>query len=228
MGYRGKVELHDKARTMRSEGRTLLDIATVLGVSKSSVSVWVRDVEFEPQPRRASAHRRPHPQHLAKLAEIAACNDRGIERIGTLSDDAFLAAGAALYAGEGTKTESRVTFANTDAAMIRFFCAWLRRFFDVEESRLRVRVYLHEGLDLAAAEEYWSRITAVPKQQFNRAYRAKADPTIRMNKHEFGCAYVDYCCSRTHREIMGLVRALLSSGALSGVAQQAEQTAVNR
>jgi transcriptional regulator with XRE-family HTH domain len=93
VGYRGKVEAQEKAREMRAEGRTLLDIATVLGVSKSSVSVWVRDVEFEPQPRRASAHRRPHAQHLAKLAEIEDCDRRGIERIGTLSDAAFLAAG---------------------------------------------------------------------------------------------------------------------------------------
>jgi transcriptional regulator with XRE-family HTH domain len=216
VGYRGKVEAQEKAREMRAEGRTLLDIATVLGVSKSSVSFWVRDVEFEAQPRRASAHRRPHAQHLAKLAQIAECDRLGVERIGTLSDEAFLAAGAALYAGEGSKGDGKVTFANTDPEMMAFFCAWLRRFFKIDESRLRVRVYLHEGLDLDAAEEFWSRVTAVPRSQFNRPYRAKPDPTIRRTKHEFGCVYVDYCCSRTHREIMGLVRALLSSVALPG------------
>jgi hypothetical protein len=159
---------------------------------------------------------RPHPQHVAKLAEIAECERLGIERIGRLSEDAFLAAGAALYAGEGAKTQAKVTFANTDAAMISFFCAWLRRFFEIDESRLRVRVYLHEGLDLDAAEGSWSDVTGVPRSQFNRPYRAKADPSIRTNKHEHGCAYVDYSCSRTHREIMGLVRALLFSGAIPG------------
>jgi hypothetical protein len=228
VGYRGKVEAQEKAREMRADGRTLLDIARTLGVSKSSVSVWVRDVEFEPQPRRASAHRRPHAQHLAKLAEIAECNRLGLQRVGRLSDDAFLAAGAALYAGEGSKTDGRVTFANTDPAMMAFFCRWLRRYFDVDEARLRVRVYLHEGLDLDTAEQFWSEVTGVPRAQFNRGYRAQADASMRRNKHAHGCAYVDYCCSRTHRLVMGLVRALLSSGALSGVAQSAEQTAVNR
>jgi len=121
MGYRGKVEAQEKAREMRADGRTLLAIATVLGVSKSSVSVWARDVEFEPQPRRASAHRRPHAQHLAKLAEIEACDRLGVERLGALTDDAFLAAGAALYAGEGAK--GQLLFANTDVTMVRFFCA---------------------------------------------------------------------------------------------------------
>jgi hypothetical protein len=216
MGYRGKVEAQEKAREMRAEGRTLVDIATVLGVSKSSVSVWVRDVEFEPQSRRPPLNRRPHPQHLAKLVEIEECNRLGTQRIATLSDEAFLVAGAALYAGEGSKRDGKVTFANTSAEMMSFFCSWLRRFFDIDESRLRARVYLHQGLDLDAAEQFWSKVTGVPRSQFTRAYRATPDPSIRRVKHEYGCGYVDYHCTRTHREVMGLVRALLASGALPG------------
>jgi hypothetical protein len=107
-------------------------------------------------------------------------------------------------------------FANTDPTMVRFFCAWLRRFFAVDESRLRVRVYLHEGLDLDAAEQHWSTVTGIPRDQCRAPYRAPADPTRRRSKHEFGCVYVTYSCTRTHRRIMGLVRALLTSGAIPG------------
>ncbi len=107
-------------------------------------------------------------------------------------------------------------FANSDPAMIRFFCAWLRTFFEIDEARLRARVYLHQGLDLDAAQVHWSEVSKIPLDQFHKAYRAVADPTIRRNKHEFGCFYVDYGCSRTHRQIMGLVRALLSSEAIPG------------
>ena len=216
MGYRSKLEAQEKAREMRADGRTLLDIATVLGVAKSSVSVWVRDVEFEPKPRRAAAHRRPHPQHLAKLAEIDECNRLGIDRMGVLSDEAFLAAGAALYAGEGSKRDGHVMFANTDPTMVRFFCAWLRRFFEIDESRLRMRVYLHEGLDLDAAEQFWADMTSIPRRQFGAPYRAEANATRRKTMHEHGCAYVGYSCSRTHREVMGLVRALLALRAIPG------------
>jgi len=72
---------------------------------------------------------------------------------------------------------------------------------------------LHDNLDLDAAESFWSHATGVPRSQFTKAYRAAADPTIRRNKHEYGCGYFDYSCSLTHRKIMGLVRALLSSEA---------------
>ena len=216
MGYRGKVKEQEQARALRARNRTLADIARTLGVSKSSVSLWVRDVPFTPTLRLRGPHRHPHPAHEAKLRQIEALNREGKERIGTLSDAEFMVAGVALYAGEGAKGDGGVQFANTDPAMIRFFCAWLRNFFEVDESRLRARVYLHEGLDLERAETFWATLTGVPRRQFRRAHRAVPDATIRHNKHEHGCAYVYYSCSKTHRQIMGLVRALLSSDSIPG------------
>jgi len=49
-----------------------------------------------------------------------------------------------------------------------------------------------------------------------KPYRAVPDGGIRHTKHEFGCATVVYGCSRTHRKIMGLISALLSSEAIPG------------
>jgi hypothetical protein len=216
MSYRGKVKEQEAARALRAEGHTLADIAARLSVSKSSVSLWVRDVPFTPSPRRHGPHRRRHPQQEAKRRQIEEMNRQGSARIGNLSDESFFVAGVALYAGEGSKTDGQVRFANSDPAMIRFFCAWLRRFFCVDESRLRGRIYLHQGLDISATETFWSELTRIPSTQFHKPYRAVPDPSIRRNKHEHGCFYVGYGCSRTHREIMGLVRGLLSSEALPG------------
>ena len=225
MGCRGKVKEQEQARALRAQNRTLADIAQTLGVSKSSVSLWVRDVPFTPTLRLRGPHRRPHPAHEAKLRQIEALNREGVVRLGQLGEQAFLAAGAALYAGEGSKGE--LSFANSDPEMVRFFCAWLRRFFEIDEGRLRVRVYLHLGLDLEAVEQFWSDLTRVPRSQFRKPYRAAPDPSIRRNKHEFGCVYVRYTCAETHRKTMGLVRALLSSTSYSGVAQSAAQLTVN-
>jgi len=99
MGYRGKVEQQEQARVLRAQGKTLAQIADALGVAKSSVSLWVRDVPFTPSPRRHGPHRRPHPAHEAKLRQIEALNRAGKERIGILGEEAFFVAGLALYAG---------------------------------------------------------------------------------------------------------------------------------
>jgi hypothetical protein len=210
MGYRGKLAEQERARELRAQSWTLQDIATELGVSKSSVSLWVRDVEFTPRPRRGARRRGPNKLQLAKQAEIEEMQAWGRDRIGQLSEEAFLAAGTALYAGEGTKRDGMVSFANTDAQMVSFFCAWLRRFFDIDESRLRLRIYLHDGLDIDAATQFWCEVTQIPAAQVRMPYRAASDSSIRSNKHPRGCAYVGYSCSRTHRAVMGLVNALLS------------------
>jgi hypothetical protein len=49
MGYAGKVEERERARELRAQSWTLQEIATKLKVSKSSVSLWVRDVDFVPR-----------------------------------------------------------------------------------------------------------------------------------------------------------------------------------
>jgi hypothetical protein len=180
------------------------------------LSLWVRDVPFVPSKRRYGPQRRPHPWHEAKLREIHQLNVLGRHLIGVLAEHSFLVAGVALYAAEGAKQDGSVIFANTDATMVRFFCRWLRRVFVIDEARLRVRVYLHQGLDLDAAETFWSDISGVPRNQFTKPYRAVARHGIRNNKHEFGCVYVTYSSSEVHRSIMGLVRALLSSTAVPG------------
>lgn len=86
----------------------------------------------------------------------------------------------------------------------------------MDERRLRVRLYLHEGLDLDAAVSFWASVTGIRPEQFGKPYRAVADPSLRTSKHRNGCVGVRYSCSRTHRAVMGLVAALLSCEAIPG------------
>jgi hypothetical protein len=85
---------------------------------------------------------------------------------------------------------------------------------EIDEARLRVRLYLHEGLDLAASVAFWSEVAGIPPSQFLKPYRAVPDPTIRHTKHVHGCVSIDYSCSATHRSIMGLVVALCGGDAV--------------
>jgi hypothetical protein len=217
MGYRGKLAEQQQARQLRRTGLPVAEIAAHLGVAKSSVSLWVRDVEFSPLPRPPRGRRRdPNALQRRKRAEIDRLVEEGRARIGRLSEREFLVAGVALYAGEGAKRDGAVKFANSDPRMITFHCAWLRRLFEIDEARLRVRLYLHEGLDLDASVAFWSELTGIPPSQFQKPYRAVPDPSIRHAKHMHGCVSIDYSCSATHRSIMGLVRALLGGAVIPG------------
>lgn len=126
-----------------------------------------------------------------------------------MTDDEFFCAGLGLYAGDGGKKGAEVHFANSNSAMVAFHCAWMRRFFEIDESRLRVQLYLHADLDLGAANEHWSSVTDVPVHQFNKPYRAVVDATRRHNRHVYGCCHVRYACTHTLRRILGMMDAMI-------------------
>jgi hypothetical protein len=202
MGYRGKLAERQQARQLRRAGLPLAEIAGRLGVSKSSVSLWVRDVAFEPRAGPVRGRRRaPNALQRRRQAETDRLVEEGRARIGRLSEREFLVAGVALYAGEGSKQDGRVRFVNSDPRMVFFFCSWLRHVYEVDESRLRLVLYLHQGLDLSASMAYWSTLTGIPESQFTKPYRAAPDPSIRHAKHVHGCVTVGYSCSATHRSI---------------------------
>jgi hypothetical protein len=178
MGYRGKVVEQERARELRASGWTYTEITAELGVSKSSVSLWCRDVPV---------------------------------------DEAVWSARARANRNEGGKGDGwGVRFANSDTRMVALFMAWFRTFVDVDESRLRLRLYLHQGLDVDAANRFWSDVTAIPTAQFTRPYRAVADPSIRRSKHEHGCATVVYSSLAAHRLVMGMVDVVLSATPFRG------------
>ena len=130
MGYSGKWRERERARQLRAESWTLLDIARELGVSKASVSVWVRDVEFVPKPRnRGHPSHQPHPLTIRKQAEIERCRAEAAATIGELSDRDLMMFSLGLYAGEGAKTRGTIGFANTNPIYIAVMVAWLRMQF---------------------------------------------------------------------------------------------------
>ena len=228
MGNGGKFIEREQARNLRAQSWTLQAIADELGVAKGSVSVWVRDVDFVPKPRdRGHSNHQPHPLHVKKLAEIERCKAEAEAVVGPLTDRDLRMSILGLYAGAGSKTERSVSMANTNPVLLRCFITWLRCEFEIDESRLRVKLYLHEGLDLDVSMTHWSGLLDIPEEQFRQPYRAVSDPSRRRAKHVHGCATVLYSCTITHRRVMAMIEAITSPFVPSGVAQLAEQGTVN-
>lgn len=146
MVYRGKVEERERAKELRARSWTLQEIAAELGVSKGTVSTWVRDVEFEPRPRNRGHPAGPkHPMRLKQEAELERCRIEAEQWQTELTERGLEMFVLGLYAGEGSKTDGEVAMANTNPAYLRMFVRWLRRRFDIDEKRLRAILYLHDG-----------------------------------------------------------------------------------
>jgi transcriptional regulator with XRE-family HTH domain len=137
-------------RLRRRRGLSVRDLAQVAGVSRSTVSRWVRDVPLTEEHRRRLLSRNPiyNCQMNGALAQAAAARQRRAEMQGAgrakarAGDKTFLL-GCMLYWAEGDKARNAVRFTNADPEMIRFFVSFLRTCFEVPSEKIRVRCYLY-------------------------------------------------------------------------------------
>ncbi|MEU6494531.1 hypothetical protein AB0D09_36400 [Streptomyces sp. NPDC049097] len=184
-------DLRERARELRLQGWTYDRIEAELGCSRSSVSLWVRDL--------------PRPERRRSREEAAAISNRGWEEklrirdeerrrakkaaeraIGDLSPRELFLVGVGLYWAEGGKDKpydrrETVTFVNSDPGMIEVFLAWLD-LVGVERGRLRYTVMIHENADVAGAEQYWADLVGADRSAFNKTTLKKHNPkTVRKN-----------------------------------------------
>jgi transposase len=174
---RAKDDLHARARELRAAGHTYAEIGAELGVSKSSISLWVRDL---PRPDRLSDEetRKWNADGVSaywaarrSLREAGRCaaSAEAKAQIGQLSDRELLIAGAIAYWCEGSKNKpcrrwDRVKFINSDLKLISFVLRFLAP-PGVTPDRLICRVQIHESADVGA-ERFWQEVTGLPADQF--------------------------------------------------------------
>ena len=221
-----KDDLRDKARELRTQGLSYNEIVARLGVSKSSVSLWVRDVpcpesfRYVHNERRAEGLRK---YNAARSARHGAETEAAAAELGKLTDREILIAGAIAYWCEGAKNKpnrkvNRVVFINSDPGLITFFL----RFLDVagvDRDDLILRVHIHENADAEVAQRFWLGVTGTRPSQFRAPTLKRHNPkTHRTNVGEnyHGCLRIDVRRSGSlYRRIEGWASATMTLGALN-------------
>jgi transcriptional regulator with XRE-family HTH domain len=241
-----KDGLRTRARQLREQGHSYDQIVAELGVSKSTVSAWVSDM---PRPDRLSYEECCKRQAAAvarywaterprRDAERAAVRATAAAEIGTLSDRETIIAGAVAYWCEGGKSKphrraDRVSFINSDPALIRFFLRFLH-VAGIATDQMIFRVYVHESADAGTAERFWREVTHAHADRFRRPTLKRHNPrTVRKNvgADYHGCLRVDVRrSSGLYRKIEGWAAAAMAgvdgaAGEVGTAATPVEQTA---
>jgi transposase len=218
-----KDELRDKARELRIQGMDYEEIAAALGVAKSSVSLWVRDLPrlsyAESRKRSAEGARRYWAaERPAREAQRAAARSAAAAQIGDLADRELLIAATIAYWCEGAKSKpyrraEEVNFINSDPNLITLFLRFLRM-TGISGERLRYRVHIHESAEIEAATRYWANLVKATPEQFHRPHIKHSNPrTPRRNTGpEYrGCLQVRVSKScELYRQIEGWAEAIMS------------------
>lgn len=186
-----KTAERQKAIRLRKEGRSLKRIAEALGVSKSSVSLWVRNVELTPE-QKAVLNFRPSCNKAASLALSKKYRSIRLsfqEQGRTMAKelDTNFAMGCMLFWAEGAKSRTRMNFCNTDTEMMKFFISFLRKYFNVKNESISMKVLCHTNnrLSLNQIQDYWLKALSLPPESL-RSATIRQGHGAKKNKHPYG------------------------------------------
>jgi hypothetical protein len=232
-----KDELRAIAVELRKEGRSYREIQEVVPVSKSTLSLWLRDVLVDEAARSRLADRERASRENAAAAirarrvakEARIVGDARAQIPASIAESGLFLVGLALYWAEGSKAKpwnpsEGVCLINSDPDVIRVFLAWLA-LLGVDAKALRFRVAIHNSGNVAAAEQFWADVVGISRSELQRTTLKTHErrPSRRLATQDYvGCLVVKVDKSTDfNRQIagwwQGLVAAVATVEAPSGM-----------
>lgn len=169
---------HNQALELRSQGKSYSQIKGDLGVSKSTLSRWLRgrplSKESIRQLRDRNELRIERFRETMRGKRFARLNDyyeKEKTALLPLTNKELLIACLFLYWGEGGKSQpGDVSISNTNPEIIRFSLYWLTVILKVPKEKIYVKLHLYKDMDPTSERTYWNRELGVALTQFKNPY----------------------------------------------------------
>jgi transcriptional regulator with XRE-family HTH domain len=172
----------NKAILLRKQGKSYNEIVKILGISKSTLSLWLRNIKMPVDIKRRfwNKARKKWAANIIKFnkerGKIAKQKAQQIQKLALrdvkkISKRELFLVGIALYWAEGfKKSRWAVVFSNSDPLMIRLMMRFFREICRIKENKFRAIVQIHPNVTSQKAINYWSKITKISKKQFQKTY----------------------------------------------------------
>ncbi len=117
-------------------------------------------------------------------------------------------AGAMLYWGEGSqwRGEKIVDFANSNPGMVQVFLSFLRRIYQINESKLRAYLYCYSNQNVSQLLQFWSQVTKIPTSQFTKPYIRQDFRVDKDGKMRYGVVHIRYNDKKLLNQIRDLIQ----------------------
>jgi hypothetical protein len=216
-------EIRERARELRRAGFTYPEILAELGgdIPQPTLQGWVKDIELTTEQKarikqlelEGSARGRAfgalwnRKQKENRLQEARAQTEPHAKRLAK-DREALQLMAAALYIGEGSKSEGSFSLSNSDPKVIQTWMALLRRNFDIDEAKFRCQLAISEGMNEEDLKEYWSKVTGVPVNQFIKG-SIKKNPGSKRRDGYKGVCIVHYYSLAVRRYLDALAQGVI-------------------
>lgn len=206
-----KLEEKRVATKLRKRGYSINEINKKLGISKGTLSLWLRGVTLSKNAQKRINLRLTNGQRKAAIA-------RHLKRVASQGKQKTISEGivtdvlltkntkkvicSLIYWCEGNKSEKDlVFFTNSDPGLISIFLSLMRTSFDLDEAKFRVCMHLHAYHNEQRQLQFWSKVTKISVAQFLKTYR-KEHTSKRIRDGYQGCVQVRYYDVKVARELL--------------------------
>lgn len=169
-----------KAFELRKLGRSYNEINRILGIPKSTLSLWLKNVQISKSIKNSNIQKSKTiwAKNIIQYNKIRSLKARhaaqqlqneAAQEIVTNSQIDLKILGTALYWAEGYKRAKwSALFCNSDPVMIKLIMRFFREVCKVPEDRFRPQVQIHPHVSIQKAEDFWAIVTKLPKKLFRK------------------------------------------------------------
>ena len=223
------MDIKRQAKKLRGKGWSLGEIGLKFKIPKNTVSGWVRDIELTRKQKKrikekiitCGAIGRPlaakllHEKQEKWKADIRQ-KVKYLEKLSLQNQDIGKLICGLLYLCEGAKYPSSrfLHFGNSDPKIVCFFLSLLRKYYNIDENKLRFSIAYRYDQNYDDLRKYWSKLTGIPESRCFRSkpdMRTKGKPTLK--KNYMGICRIIYYSTSLQFELQSIGEAIIRSGA---------------
>ena len=186
--------LRQRAIKLRLKGMSYSQIRLLLGVGKSSLSLWLKDYPLTEERLRSL---RDFSEVRIKKFQITMKSKREKrfadfykeekEKYLPLSKKELFIAGLFLYWGEGIKgLKYPLGIYNTNPQLVKFGLLWYKIALSVPVEKINVHLHLYSDMNIKEEIRFWSKELKVPASRFAKPYIKKTKKADINHKGTFG------------------------------------------
>ena len=214
-----KKSLKEKALVLRKSGWSYNIISQRLGISKSTLCNWLKDVPYKPNEEVAQRIKNGPvksaiKRHNQKIEAIKHAKKIAASEVGQITERDLFMLGVGLYIGEGSKVYETVRIINSEPEVIKLAMNWFRVACGLKTDNFSIAIHLYPDTPKKEALKFWSSLTGIPIKQFGKTQIDTRDNKSRKKRRQLahGTAHITIRCNGEknkgvflHRKIMGWI-----------------------
>ena len=210
-----RLEDKQKAVALRLRGKSFGEIRTQIpNLSKSTLSGWIKHVKLTPEQEQILQKRIGRITYNARartawtkrekrLGQIRLTTQQAKQELPILIANPLFVLGVSLYWAEGSKTEERIQFSNSDPRLIKIMLRWFKEIGKIPKEKMHVHIYIHEIYRNERCEEFWSKITGIPVSRLGKTTYKPTPHKVKKNLEYKGVCRIDIGSTSLFRRMMG-------------------------